>query len=183
MSHIFDPKHFKKLDSPERKKVLPQEDIIALLKPNASLVAADIGCGVGYFSIPFTDHYQTVKAIDISEIMVGELRNRTSQPNIEIMLGDFNTLLDEASVDLFFTCTVIHEVDDLKLFTQQAISKLKSEGQLAYVDFIKKDSTIGPPQSKRIASDDLMVLLSELGLKDIECHNIKNEFYMVTGIK
>jgi ubiquinone/menaquinone biosynthesis C-methylase UbiE len=183
MTHIFNPEHFKKLDSPERKKSLPPAEIINLLSKNSDSIIADVGCGVGYFSIPFAAHYKLIHAIDISEIMVNEFKNRTCLENIRISLGDFDELLDDNSVDVFFTSTVIHEVDDLLDFTKKAVSKLTTSGTIAYIDFIKQNSKMGPPEHKRIASETVENMYTSFGLHSIVTYNIHNEFYLVMGTK
>ncbi len=182
MSHIFDEKKFKKLDSPERRKALPVEEVLAAL-PTTKGSIADVGCGIGYFSFPFAEFFDQVHAIDISAIMLDELERRSTYDNIHIGLGDFNELLKDGSMDIFFTATVIHELDDLKGFTELAIQKLKHGGYLAYLDFKKIDGTMGPDVNKRIAEESVEALFGDLGLKEIEAHSIKEVFYLVTGKK
>jgi len=182
MSHIFDEKKFKKLDSPERRKALPVEEVLAAL-PTTKGSIADVGCGIGYFSFPFAEVFNQVHAIDISQIMLDELKRRSTRDNIQVGLGDFNDLLSDASMDVFFTATVIHELDDLKGFTASAIQKLKDDGYLAYLDFKKIEGTMGPDVDKRIAQESVEELFRDLGLKEIEAHSIKDVFYLVIGKK
>lgn len=182
MSHIFDDKKFAKLDSPERKKAMPVVDVLELL-PHKNGVIADVGCGIGYFSKPFAAYYKEVYAIDISALMIDELKKRITEENISPLLGDFNTLLDNDSLDVFFTATVIHEIEDLEGFTKQAIHKLKSEGTIVYLDFEKNGSQMGPPNEKRIASSEVVELFKTLSLRDIKTYPIKDNFYIVLGRK
>ncbi len=115
--------------------------------------------------------------------MVNEFKNRTCLENIRISLGDFDELLDDNSVDVFFTSTVIHEVDDLLDFTKKAVSKLTTSGTIAYIDFIKQNSKMGPPEHKRIASETVENMYTSFGLHSIVTYNIHNEFYLVMGTK
>ncbi len=41
-----------KLDHPDRKKMMPPDIIMDLMKVKLGMTIADIGCGIGYFSIP-----------------------------------------------------------------------------------------------------------------------------------
>lgn len=182
MSHIFDDKKFKKLDSPERKKAMPVEAVMDAL-PIRTGIIADVGCGVGYFSKPFATCFAQVLAIDISEIMINEFKNRITENNIVVMLGDFNELIADNSLDVFFTATVIHELPDLEAFTKQGIVKLKEDGYIAYLDFEKNGSEMGPPNEKRIASVEVMTLFQKMNLKDIKNHPIGDNFYLVIGQK
>lgn len=183
MTHIFDTKKFKKLESPERKKMLPVDDVLAFLKIKSSDVVADIGCGIGYFSIPFASVAKEVYAIDISDIMIEELKTRVLSENIHVCLGDFNGILEPNSMDMFFTCTVIHEVDDLERFTKAAYDTVKFGGQLVYLDFMKKEMQMGPSLDKRISKETVVDLFETLGVTDIDTHIINDVFYIVKGKK
>lgn len=181
MSHIFDPKKFKKLDSEERRKALPIKEVLEVFKDIKGHIA-DVGCGIGYFSFPFAEHFDVVHAIDISPIMIDELKRRNQMDNIQIALGDFSDLLADDSQDVFFTATVIHELDDLSGFTEHAIRKLKIGGTIAYLDFEKKEGSMGPPMEKRVASSTVEELFRKMNLKDIKTHKIGQDFYLTTGI-
>lgn len=183
-SHIFNQKHFQKLDSPFRKEILPADLVCKLLELEDTLIVADVGSGTGFFTFPFAEKAKLVHAIDISDIMTNELTSRINdQTNIHVALGDFNDILSEQSIDVFFTSTVIHELDNLEDFTKKAIKKLKNKGRVAYLDFEKIDSDFGPPVNKRIAAESVMTLFEELGLSNIQRHKVKDYFYLVVGTK
>jgi len=48
MAHKFDIHQKKKLDSAERKKLLPPEETLKRFNFSIGDVIADIGCGTGY---------------------------------------------------------------------------------------------------------------------------------------
>ncbi len=52
MAHKFNVKDMQKLDSPERRKILPPEETLIKIGLNKNQIFIDIGCGIGYFSIP-----------------------------------------------------------------------------------------------------------------------------------
>lgn len=183
MSHIFDPKKFKKLESPERKKMMPVQEVLSFLPLSSSSIIADVGCGIGYFSIPFGEVAKEVFAIDINDIMIEELKKRVSSKNIRMLLGDFSDLLTKESLDIFFTATVIHEVDNLELFTKKAYDVVKSDGYIIYLDFIKKEMKMGPSYDKRISSDTVISLFKSLEMSEIEVNTISDIFYIVKGKK
>lgn len=184
MSHIFDHKQFKKLDSPARRESMPPELVCEQLQLNSQMVVADVGCGVGYFAFPFSEIVEKVHAIDISSIMIDELNRRIStQTNLIPHLGDFNESLDADSLDLFFTATVAHELEDILDFSKKAIHKLKKGGRIAFLDFKKIESSFGPPYEKRIAAKELITLFETLGLSKVTEYSIKDNFYLVIGQK
>ncbi|MCH4891391.1 class I SAM-dependent methyltransferase [Acidaminobacter sp. JC074] len=182
MSHIFNEKHFKKLDSPERRKILPIDKVIESIQLDENMIVADVGCGIGYFSFPFSQTAKKVYGIDISEVMIEELEKRNKDKLVIPILGDFKEKLSE-KVHVFFTSTVIHELPDLKQFTRDAIDKLDVDGRLIYLDFQKKETGFGPSVEKRVASDDVVQLFESLGLKDIENIELNDVFYLVIGKK
>lgn len=182
MSHIFNEKHFKKLDSPERRKMLPVEKVMNHIGLEESMVVADVGCGIGYFSFPFSEVTRKVYGIDISEVMITELIKRNRSDKVVPILGNFVEKLDE-QVDVFFTATVIHELDNLDKFTKDAIAKLKPQGQLVYLDFQKKETGPGPDVDKRIAADTVVDLFNNHGLYDVEKIILNDVFYIVKGKK
>ena len=182
MTHIFNEKHFKKLDSPERRKILPIDDVISMIGLKDDMVVADVGCGIGYFSFPFAKVSDKVYGIDISEVMIEELTKRNTSHNVIPLLGDFVEKLNE-NVDIFFTSTVIHELPDLGEFTKSAIDKLTLNGQLVYLDFQKKETGFGPSVDKRVSSDDVVKLFETFGLNEIDKILLNDVFYIVKGRK
>ena len=52
MTHKFDAKNKHKLDNEKRRELLPPEQTLINLGLHEGDVMADIGCGIGYFTIP-----------------------------------------------------------------------------------------------------------------------------------
>lgn len=184
MSHIFDPHQFSKLDSPQRLEALPPDLVCDLVLLSSDMQVADVGCGTGFFAIPMAKRVHTLYAIDISPIMVKEFKHRIpGQTNLHVACGDFKDLLAPNSLDVFFTATVIHELDDLESFTRNALKTLKKGGKLVYLDFKKESSSFGPPLERRIASEVVVSLFQKLGLSQVVDLDVKESFYLVSGIK
>jgi len=55
MANKFDINNKNKLDNPKRRESLPPYDILKTLGLQEGDIFADIGCGIGYFSIPAAD--------------------------------------------------------------------------------------------------------------------------------
>lgn len=182
MSHIFDERKFAKLDNPERRKILPVQEVIEIIGLDKSMIVADVGCGIGYFTFPLAEASKKVYGIDISELMINELVRRNHSDKVIPILGDFIEKLKE-HVDVFFASTVIHELDNLEKFTKNAIDKLNAGGRLVYLDFQKKDTGFGPSVEKRVSADFVMDLFEECGLHSIEKAYLNDVFYIVSGRK
>ena len=50
--HKFDPKNMARLESEERRKKMPPDVILKKIGISSGVRVADIGCGIGFFSIP-----------------------------------------------------------------------------------------------------------------------------------
>lgn len=190
MNHIFNERKFKKLESPERIKTLPPDQVLSHLNIKQGDVIGDVGCGIGYFTFPFADVVGSngkVIATDISDIMLEELTRRVKDreyKNISIIKSSVDDMcINENSVDILFTSTLIHELDDLQGFTTSAVKTLKTNGKLAYLDFEKKDTGFGPSVEKRISSEYVMDLFNNLRLVDVAKYEIASAFYLIIGKK
>lgn len=77
--HKFNPENKGKLDNPERRKLLPPEEVLLELGLKKGQNMADIGCGIGYFTIPageIVGREAKVYGVDILEEMLRELDQR-----------------------------------------------------------------------------------------------------------
>lgn len=168
MGHRFRPEHVEKLDNPERRRLLPPLQILAGLQIGESHVVADIGCGIGYFTIPAAKQTQeNVYAVDIEQKMLEYLGNRI-QPegikNITAMQGSAESLpLPSCSVDRMIYSLILHEVDDLKATLREMKRILRKDGRVLMIEWEKKETQSGPPVEHRIAATDLLDKLEEAG--------------------
>jgi ubiquinone/menaquinone biosynthesis C-methylase UbiE len=144
MAHKFDPSNIRKLDDPERRKILPPEEILKLigLKPGDRMI--DIGAGSGYFSIPaarMVGNEGLVTAVDDSGEMIKVLESRvksSSVANIQVIQSreyDFKT--EGNLYDYALLCAVLHEVEDKVRFLLEAKRVLMQGGRLAVIDWQK----------------------------------------------
>ena len=72
--HKFDPSNKSKLDNEWRREVLPPFKVLESLGLENKYIIADIGCGIGYFTIPAAELTapNKVYALDISGDMLAE---------------------------------------------------------------------------------------------------------------
>lgn len=163
---IFDPKDKDKLDNPERRKILPPEDILIKSGLKEGHLIADIGCGIGYFSIPASKIVGSkgkVFACDISSEMLDELRNRivaNGITNIELIQNKSTSLpLEDNFVDFVLISNVLHEVENKSKFLAELRRILKYGGRLILIDWLDKETEDGPPLSERLSSTEIETLL------------------------
>jgi ubiquinone/menaquinone biosynthesis C-methylase UbiE len=188
MHHEFDVNNKKKLDSPKRREMLPTRTVLNEIGLNEGAKFADIGCGIGYFSIPAADVIGPkgiVYALDVNEEMIEELDKKIDEngiANIRTVITDkYNFKLEDDSVSYAFICTVLHEIDDGIAFINEAKRILAAGGKIAVVEWIKAESDWGPPVDHRLDSSDVKIMLHDAGFKEIEYLKLNEYFYIVTG--
>ena len=117
MTHKFDAKNKHKLDNEQRRKILPPEQTLINLNLQEGDIMADIGCGIGYFTIPaskIVGDNGKIFAMDISSEMLQDVVVKVKENNIsnvEITLTEENDLKLED--DIFNDMTVGEIYDNL----------------------------------------------------------------------
>lgn len=73
--HKFDPKKTGRLDSPERRKILPEERVLELLELGGEETVVDYGAGSGVLTVPVSESVPAglVYAVDESREMLRHL--------------------------------------------------------------------------------------------------------------
>lgn len=188
MTHKFDITQKSKLDNPKRRELLPVKQVLENIELKADEIFADIGCGIGYFSIPAAEIIGSlgkVYAVDVETEMLKELESRRIEHNIEniqvIHSEEYDLKLEDQLVSLAFLCTVLHEVEDKPRFLKEAKRILRKAGSIAIVEWIKRTSDWGPPISHRIAGDEVKELLQNAGFTNLSETMVNEHFYIVRG--
>lgn len=84
MTHKFDVQNKCKLDNPKRREMLPIEKVLAEIGLKEDDILADIGCGIGYFSIPAAQLIGSkgkVYALDVKYEMIEDVGKRAKENN------------------------------------------------------------------------------------------------------
>lgn len=181
---IFDPKNKDKLDNPERRKLLPPEEILLKSGLKENDILADIGCGIGYFSIPaakIVGNNGKVFAIDISTEMLDELKYRLESSNITnivLLQNKGNTIpLEDNLVDFALISNVLHEVDNKTKFLSEIRRILKDGGKLVLIDWLNIETGDGPPLHERLSSNQIETLLHKANFVIHSKEIISEKFY------
>ena len=159
MPHRFSGS-FSRLESEERKKILPVQRILREMNIRCGDTLLDFGCGIGYFSIPALEYVGdegTVIAVDVSEEMLQELHKRAGhRKNLKIVHADS---LPRLTADIILLSMVLHEVDNPKEFLQTCFAALKPYGRVMVIDWQKtKTGPMGPPLEDRLAKEEVIQL-------------------------
>lgn len=190
MTHKFNIDNKHKLDNPKRRELLPPFETLKKLELYDGAIAADIGCGIGYFTLPAAElvgPQGKVYALDVSKVMLEETHKAAIQKgyaNIELIKsGEYDLVLEDSTITYCFICNVLHEIADLKRFVKELKRILKSQGKLVIVEWNKLSGNWGPPIEHRLDSNILIKLLSNEGFAIDSQTDIGDKFYSLVAIK
>ena len=182
----FDPQNKNKLDSPERKKLLPPDKVLNIIGIEKNMVIADVGCGTGYFSIPIAKLVgpkSKIYAIDISNEMLIETEKKAEEAEITNIItmkaGEESFDLLENSCDMVFSSTVLHEVDCPQEFLLQCKKIINEKGSIIILDWNKVEGKVGPSIDHRISVDRVEEYAKEVGLNMDSVAYLGNNFYII----
>jgi len=172
---------FSRLESEERKKILPAKQILQEMKIQKGDTLIDFGCGIGYFSIPaldFVGQEGKVIAIDISKKMLRELTKRVgNRKNLKIIYG---TSLNGLTANIILLSMVLHEIANPKKFLKTCFKTLKPNGRVIVIDWEKKETgNMGPPVEERLTKEEV-IQLTEMYYRE---HPIHDWMYFLEFIK
>ena len=177
-------KNKHKLDNLKRREMLPPEKTLISLGLKEGDIVADIGCGIGYFTIPAAEivgDSGKVFAMDILQEMLEEVEIKqkvNNISNIKTILTEENDLKLEADkVTVAFISNVLHEADDKERFLSEIKRIICSKGIVAIVEWQKINSEFGPPVDHRLDKADLINIVDKLGFSNISVIDIGENFY------
>jgi ubiquinone/menaquinone biosynthesis C-methylase UbiE len=186
MVHKFNPENRHKLDNPERRKLLPPEETLYRLGLQKGDIMADIGCGIGYFTLPaakIVGSQGKVYGLDTAAEMIKEAQGNVGHlANVELLQVQENDfILDNQTISYAFICLVAHEVEDRLDFFREVARLLQPTGKIAIIEWVKKHSVMGPPMEHRLEGDDVADLLRRCSFSNIQQIDVNSEMYAVIG--
>ncbi len=186
LAHKFDPKHKEKLDNKERREKFPPREILRRFELEKGSNMLDIGCGIGYFSIPASEivgKEGNVYAVDTSEEMLEEVRKKIKENNIKNMViinsDEYSARLRDNNIDFILISNVMHEIDDKDRFLKNYLNSLNIGGRLAIIEWKKVDTESGPPLKARLDDKDLENILKEHNIKLVNKLDLTDTHYGV----
>lgn len=190
MTHKFDKNNRHKLDNEKRRADMPPLKTLEMLGYDGSTDMADIGCGIGYFSIPAAElavASSKIYALDVSVEMLEEVEKRALEAGLtnirNITVEEYDLKLEDEAVGYAILSNVLHEIEDKKRYVAEIRRILKNEGILAIIEWVKTEGESGPPAAHRISHEELSQLLSDNGFDIMESHSIGKEHYGITARK
>ena len=134
---------------PEREAEENPDLAVTLLGLKPGMTVADIGAGVGYYSIRFAAKVGAsgkVFATDLQPEMLRLLRKRLDREkitNIEPVLGsETESKLPDQSIDMVVLVDVYHEFSEPRKMLASIRQALKPDGRLVLLEFRKEDPKV-----------------------------------------
>lgn len=187
--HKFNPIEKNKLDNEWRREVLPPAKVLEALGLKQNDTIADIGCGIGYFTIPAAELIEPNKAyaLDISEDMLVEVERRAQIAEVNnitmVQTQEYVLKLPDSVVSFALMVNVLHEVEDKDRMLAEVSRMLRAGGKLAIVEWQKTRMEYGPPIEHRISREEVKQLLEKVGLEIITELDFNTIFYGMTALK
>lgn len=176
------------LDSPERRRKFPPEDVVEKMGYLRGMIIVDYGCGLGYFTFPLANEVGPegkVYAIDVNERIIGNLGDKVGQAsNIVIRLCDGKSIpVGDSSVDIVFTADVFHEFsrEERSVWLNDVKRILKPDGRLLIIDWDPSapDVSFGPPPHHRIPKEQALSDCRTAGFrKSNEIHHDRWHYWL-----
>lgn len=190
LTHKFDKNNRHKLDNERRRQVMPPTQTLEMMGLTGGIDMADIGCGIGYFTIPAAEiagPSSKIYALDISVEMLDEVEKRAFEagiPNIRnIKVDEYDLKLGDQAVSFAILCNVLHEIEDKKRYVNEICRIIQDGGKLAVIEWEKIEGESGPPLDHRISHEEIIELLSECRFGNIKKISIGQDFYGIMAIK
>lgn len=183
MVHKFNPNSKKKLDDEWRRENLPPVETLKKLGLETSDSVADIGCGIGYFTIPAARLIgnNNAYALDTSPEMLEEVELRSNAAglnNIKIVkTEELDLIIPDESVSFGLMVNVIHEIADKNQFLKESSRIIRPGGKLVIIDWEKGETEMGPPVDHRIGTEELTAMLKEIDFECQETMKFTENFY------
>ena len=131
-----------RLESPERRRLIPVELVLGVFDLGPGETAVDVGAGIGYFSFEaarLVGPGGRVLALDTSEEMLAELGRRieaSGMANITALRSrEYEFPLATGTADLVILSTVLHEVDEPGRLLGEISRILRPGGRLGIVEW------------------------------------------------
>lgn len=166
--HRFETECKSLLMDEERRKRQSPESVLGKTDAGPGQTWVDLGCGVGYFTIPLARMGAKVLAIDAQKEMLETLVSLAGDELDRIcpLQAEIPPLpLPDASVDRALMVNVLHEVANKELIASEIVRILRPGGHLILVDFQKRDTPHGPPVHERLSPEDVLSIFRKMRQK------------------
>lgn len=189
MVHKFDVKRAAILEDEERIRLINPSHVFRVSGIGKGAGVADVGCGTGVFSILLSrivGEGGVIYAVDVEKEMltiVEEKMRKEGLVNIKPILStESNIPLPMGSVDHVLLVDTLHELEGQPTL-KEIYRILRLDGTFTVVEWKKIPTSMGPPLSERIASQEAVEMLEKLDFKPRITADAGPEHYLIIATK
>ena len=151
------------------------ETLLAALKIQPGQTICDMGCGNGFYTLPWPSWLASkgkIVAVDIQREMLGLLKDRAAAEkidNIELVLGTVaDPHLEPNSVDLVLMVDVYHEFSHPEQMLERDSRSLKPNGRVALAEFRAEDRNVPIKKLHKMSKKQILKEFEPNGFKLVE---------------
>jgi len=156
----------------EREEFEQPEKVVDALKLQKGMIVADIGAGVGYFSLRIAKRVGPVGevlAVDIQPEMLSLLkqnREREGLTNVEPILGTVtDPHLPQDMIDLALLVDVYHECQYPEEMITQIRNSLKRNGRLVLIEYRGEDANVPIKPEHKMTVKQVLAEIEPMGFQ------------------
>jgi ubiquinone/menaquinone biosynthesis C-methylase UbiE len=181
--HVFDPKNIGVLEEEARKAWQKPGEILSAVEIKPDFVAADLGCGSGFLTVPLSKRVRKVYGIDVQRKMIQFLKQKIQElkiKNIKPLLSKGDEIpLESETVDLLVSVNTLHEFDDKEKMVEEIRRVLKQGGVALIADFSKRNTGFGPPVAIRVSKKQAIALFEKKGFITLKTQDLQYHYLVV----
>jgi ubiquinone/menaquinone biosynthesis C-methylase UbiE len=132
--------------------------LVEQLRGRSGGSAIDLGCGNGRSALLLAEHYDSVRAVDLSSDMIELARTRRPHPKVVYEVGDLD--LETGPHDLVLSVMVLHHVPDIEATLARIAGMVAPGGTAILVDHAQ--ASPAPQPRWRFHVNHALSLLGEL---------------------
>ena len=176
MADQFDPAHAGRLEDPERLEVLPQAEVVRLLRLDGAETVVDYGAGTGIYTVAVAEAVPQGKVFAVEALpgLVELLREKIT-PELRDRLcvvetGDNVVPLDDGQADRVVMVDVLHHLHDQPDALEEVVRVLRPGGLYVVVDWADTERPVGPPPGHVLGLPAVQDIVAAMGLDLVEAH-------------
>jgi ubiquinone/menaquinone biosynthesis C-methylase UbiE len=167
--HKFPSANWQRLESDERRKLIPPESTLRRFGLRHGMTFLDIGAGTGFFSrgaAKIVGMEGKIIAAEMSEDMIDQMKSIGVPANAEVIRSEEYAIpVNDSVADVTWIAFVTHETPDVPRFIREAARVTKRGGKIVIVDWKKQEEEHGPSREERLSQEMLRTQLGEFSIK------------------
>jgi SAM-dependent methyltransferase len=188
--HAFDDpeKWAAQWDTKERDAWQKPDRVLALLKLSVDMVVAEVGTGTGYFAVRMAERVPAghVWAVDVQPAMVRHVNERARDKgldNLFAILGRHDDPMLPERAEVVLMVNTYHHIEDRPAYLQRLREYLASGGRLVIVDFMMGKRPVGPPDTAKVAPEEVLRELAAAGYKLLrdDRKSLPHQYILIAG--